>query len=163
MKLVRTLAAVIVLLALVGLSACKEQPQPAPAPPDTRAADEQAIRAHGSEWGKAVAAKDLEKTTSFYAADAWVFPPNMPIATTPEQRRQVWSQMLATPGLSLSFATTKVEVARSGDLAFETGTYELTTTDKKGKATTAKGKYVVAWKKQAGAWKAAADIWNPDQ
>ncbi len=66
--------------------------------------------------------------------------------------------------MTVSFATTQVEVARSGDIAYETGTYALTSTDKKGKATTSKGKYVVVWKKQPdGKWKAAADIWNPDQ
>ncbi len=150
------------LAALVALGACQQHPPPAP--PDTRAADEKAIRAEVAEWDKAAIAKDLDKTISFYAPDASIFPPNAPIATTPEQRRQLWSQLLSTPGMTVSFATTKVEVARSGDIAYETGTYQLTSTDKKGKTTTSKGKYVVVWKKQPdGKWKAAADIWNPDQ
>ena len=53
---------------------------------------------------------------------------------------------------------------RSGDIAYERGTFELTAKDKRGKPTTSKGKYVVVWKKQAdGFWKAVADIWNADQ
>jgi len=162
MKRQNVLAALAAFAALVALGACQQPPPPAP--PDTRAADEKAIRASVVEWDKAAIAKDLEKTISFYAPDATIFPPNAAIATTPEQRRQLWSQLLSTPGMTVSFATTKVEVARSGDIAYETGTYELTSTDKKGKATTSKGKYVVVWKKQPdGKWKAAADIWNPDQ
>ncbi len=152
------------LLALIGLAACTSEQKPAPAPPDTRAADEKEIRAAVAEWDKAAIAKDVEKTISFYTADASILPPGMPIASAPEQRRQVWSQLLNTPGASLSFATTKVEVARSSDIAYETGAYELTTTDKKGKSTASKGKYVVVWKKQPdGKWRAAADIWNGDQ
>ena len=150
-------------VALLALSvAC--QPAPPPAPPDTRAADEKAIRAAVAEWDKAAAAKDLEKTLSFYAPDAVLFPPGMPMLASAEKRREGWTQMMALPGFALSFTTTKVEVARSGDIAYETGTFEFTANDKKGKPSTEKGKYVVAWKKQAdGKWKAAADIWNADK
>ncbi|MGH9863540.1 MAG: YybH family protein, partial [Candidatus Acidiferrales bacterium] len=62
-----------------------------------------------------------------------------------------------------TFSSTKVEVARSGDIAYELGTFELTGNDAKGKPQTTKGKYVVVRKKQAGSWKAAADIFNADQ
>ena len=57
-----------------------------------------------------------------------------------------------------------MEVARSGDFGSETGGFELTASDKKGRPTMARGKYVVVWGKQAdGSWKAVADIWNTDQ
>ena len=56
------------------------------------------------------------------------------------------------------------EVARSADLAYEIGTFELTLADQTGKSAASRGKYVVAWKKQTnGQWKAAADIFNTDQ
>jgi len=42
---------------------------------------------------------------------------------------------------------TKVEVSRFGDLAYETGDYELTANDKKGKPYITKAKYVVVWGK----------------
>jgi ketosteroid isomerase-like protein len=44
-------------------------------------ADEQAIRALDVAWSHAAEAKDLDKTVSFYADDASILPPNMPIAT----------------------------------------------------------------------------------
>ena len=148
-------------LVLLFLSACTQQPPPQP---DTRAADEAAVRAASAEWSQATMAKDLEKCLSYYAAEASVFPPNAPVAAGNDARRQFWASMLNTPGLAVNWTTTRVEVARSGDLAYEAGTYEMTAADKKGQSQTQKGKYVAVWKKQAdGAWKAIADIFNADQ
>jgi ketosteroid isomerase-like protein len=58
--------------------------------------------------------------------------------------------MLALPGPGLSFSAARVEVARSGDLAWEEGTYEFATSDEKGKTTTEKATYVTVWQKTAG-------------
>jgi ketosteroid isomerase-like protein len=41
--------------------------------------------------------------------------------------------MLKDPNLTLSFAPTKVEVAKSGDVGYTEGTYSLTMTDSKTK------------------------------
>ena len=98
--------------ALIGCSAACSYQQKQPAP-DTRAADERAIRAAAAEWAKVAAAKDLEKTLSFYAEDASMFPPNAPIATGKDQRRQVWSQFMALPGYGLKLETTRVEASKS--------------------------------------------------
>ena len=46
--------------------------------------------------------------------------------------------MLALTGPGLSFSAARVEVARSGDLAWEQGTYEFSTKDKNAKTTTEK-------------------------
>ena len=148
------------LLLLVGFSfACQQKKQT-----DTRAADESAIRAAVGAWSQAAAAKDLEKSLSFYADDASVLPFNAPIATGRAQVRQFWSQLMSNPAYGLHFGSTKVEAARSGDLAYEVGTFDLTLGDPKGKTTTNHGKYVVVWKKQeSGEWKATADIFNTDQ
>ena len=131
------------------------------AQPDTREADERAIREAEIEWWKVAVAKDLERTVAFYADDASMFPPNAPMATGKEAIRAVWSQLLATPGFAVSGQTTKVEASRGGDLGYSIGTYELTTHDPTGKPVMDRGKYVVVWKKQAdGSWKAIADIFN---
>jgi ketosteroid isomerase-like protein len=124
---------------------------------------EQALRDADDAWSKAAASKDLDKTVSYYSADAVVLPPNAPIATTKEEIRKIWQDLLASPGLVISWKATKVEVAKSGDLAFVSGTYELTMNDTSGKPATDKGKYVEVWKKQAdGKWKCGTDTWNSD-
>jgi ketosteroid isomerase-like protein len=151
-------------LALV-LSSCGTTPQPAASAVDTRAQDEATIRAAAQDWGKAIVAKNLDQTLSYYAEDAWVNPQSAPIAKTPEERRAVWSAFFATPGLAdMEGETARVEVARSGDLAAEYGTFTMTLKDNKGKPATQTEKYIVTWKKHPdGQWKAAGDIWNADK
>jgi ketosteroid isomerase-like protein len=130
-------------------------------PADTKI--EQALRDLDAQWSAAAGAKDLDKTVSFYSDDAIVMPPNAPSATTKEAIRTVWKDLLASPGLTISWKTTKVEVAKSGDIAFLSGTYELTMNDASGKPVNDRGKYVEVWEKQAnGKWKCGADIWNSD-
>lgn len=68
--------------------------------------------------------------------------------------------MLADPALSLKFHATRVEIAKSGDMAFTQGSYSMTMTDPASKKSmTDKGSYVTIYKKQAdGSWKAVSDI-----
>src|SRR5262245_59225908 len=142
------------------LSACAQQSQaPPPEPPDTRAQDEAAIRAAVKDWSAAAAAKDPEKFAAFYADDAMVMLEGAPlISGKPAIVEALTPMMKADPNFALKFETTKVEVARSGDIAYETGTHEITTTNAKTKkASPVKGKYVVVWKKVGGTWKAAVD------
>ena len=145
------------------LSACGTQ-APAP-PPDTRAADEAAIRRAAEEWAKTIPAKDAAKFVSFYAPDAAVYPFDAPKITGAEDIRRYWTDFMGSPNfISGTVSPASIEAARSGDLAYETGTFELTTKDAKGKPATTVGKYVVVWKKQPdGQWKAVADIFNTDK
>ena len=130
---------------------------------DTKSAIEKALRDLDAQWSAAAGAKDLDKTVSFYSADAVVMPPNASAATTKEAIRSVWKEMLTSPGAAISWKATKVEVAKSGDLACVSGTYEETTIDASGKPVKDHGKYVEVWEKQAdGKWKCGADIWNSD-
>ena len=130
---------------------------------DTKSAIEKALRDLDAQWSAAAGAKDLDKTVSFYSDDAIVMPPNAPGATTKEAIRSIWKEVVASPGAALSWKATKVEVAKSGDLACVSGTYEQTTIDASGKPVTDRGKYVEVWEKQAdGKWKCGADIWNSD-
>ena len=131
-------------------------------PAETRAADERAIRNLDAQWSKSAAGRDLEDTVSYYTDDASLLPPNAPIATGKEAIRAVWDTLLA-PGTSVSWQPSKVEVARSGDLAYILGTIQLATKDPKGNPVNDRGKLVEVWKKQAGGnWKVVADIFNSD-
>jgi uncharacterized protein (TIGR02246 family) len=130
---------------------------------DSRVADEAAIREADAASLRAIAAKQVDATVSFYDEQASILMPNAPIVTGREQIRKAWEQMFAMPGFNFAPKTTKIEVARSGDLAYAQGTYEFSAADPKGRPVSDRGKYVVVWKKQTdGAWKAVADIWNSD-
>ena len=127
------------------------------------AADEQTIRDLDTKWSATAGAKDLDKMLSYYSDDAIVMPPNAAIATTKEAIRSIWKDLLASSGLVISWKATKVEVAKSGDMAYSSGTYELTMNDASGKPINDRGKYLAVWEKQAdGKWKCGADIWNSD-
>ncbi len=126
--------------------------------------DEQAIRKLDKEWSAAAQTKDVDKTVSFYSDDASALPFNAPIATGKDQIRQVWAHLTSLPGFALTFGPTKIEVAKSGDLAYDVGTFELKSNDAQGNVNTEVGKYVVVWKKQPDKqWKAIIDMFSTDK
>jgi uncharacterized protein (TIGR02246 family) len=119
---------------------------------------EQALRDLDAQWSAAAGAKDLEKTVSFYADDALVLPPNEPMVTSKDGIRNLWKGFLDSIS-DMSWKATRVEIAKSGDLAVLTGTYEMTMKD----GTKDRGKYCEVWEKKAkGKWKCGTDIWNSD-
>lgn len=136
---------------------CAQPQQKTSEAPDTRAADEAAIRTADADFVKAAAAKDLDKCMSLYEDDAVLFSAGSPAAVGKDNIRNVIQRMLAAP-MQLSVNVASVDVARSGDLAMDRGTVQAAVTDKKGKTTTQTSEYVLVWKKQAdGAWRIAAD------
>jgi ketosteroid isomerase-like protein len=148
---------VLLLLLVLGM-ACQTQTAA-----DTHAADEAALKNLDSEWSKAAGAKDVDKTVSYYAAAAVVMPPNIPSLTTKEAIRGLWQSMLTSPGFSGGWNATRVEVARSGELGYVSGTYEFTERDTGGQPMTDKGKYLEVWKKQTdGSWKCVIDMFSSD-
>lgn len=126
-------------------------------------ADEAAIRKIDVAWSHAAEAKDLDGAVAPYAADGSMLPFNAPIATGAVAIRQVWSSLMSKPGFYLSFASTKIVIAGSQDMAWEIGTFELKLNDPQGNPMAMPGKYVVTWKKLGGTWKVAADIFNTDK
>ncbi|HEX4001764.1 MAG TPA: SgcJ/EcaC family oxidoreductase [Candidatus Acidoferrales bacterium] len=144
------------------LAACS-QPPPV-AQPDTRAAGETAIRAADADFAKAAAAKDLGKCMALYMDDAVIFSPGTPAVIGKDNIRKFFEHMLAGPSLQFSFSNVTVDVARSGELAEDRGSIQVTTAGGNGKPVTQSSEYVLVWKKQAdGSWKVAADTSAPDK
>jgi len=140
------------------LVACKQPVAPPAEAPDTRATDESAIRGLSKEWTAAAQAKDSEKFLSYYAEDAVLMLEESPDFTGAPAIREAVTGMMQDPNFSLSFDTTSIAVARSGDLATELSTYTLTFTDPKTKQpATQKGMGLTVWKKVGGQWKVAVD------
>jgi uncharacterized protein (TIGR02246 family) len=153
---------VVAVFAALVLGGCAQAPPPAP--PDTRAADEKALRDDEAAWNKDWAAKDLDHIVSHYAEDASLEVPDVPILSKKDDMKAALKMVLDDPNWSISFAADKVEVAKGGDLAYMQGHYTVTETNTKTKKkVTEKGKYVTVYKKQAdGSWKAVQDINNED-
>lgn len=122
-------------------------------------ADEKAIRDIDKQWAAAAQKKNLEGAVAPYAESGSLLAPGAPIATGAKQIRDTWQHFLSDPNIeSVNFGPTKVEVSKSGDMAYDTGWTEIKT-----KSGTDKGKYVVVWRKVGGKWKAVADIFNSDK
>jgi uncharacterized protein (TIGR02246 family) len=154
-----TLGRTFVLVGAAALTACAQPPAAQPtAPPDSRAAEEAALRTVIGEWSASAQAKDAAKFVSFYAEDAVVMMENAPDINGMPAIREGIGGMMQDPNFALSFGPDKVVVARSGELAYETGTYSMTMTGGDKKPATQKGHYVAVWQKQAdGSWKAVVD------
>jgi ketosteroid isomerase-like protein len=125
--------------------------------------DEAAIRQTDAKWVQAAKSKRVDAWLAFYTDDAVVLPPNDAVANGRESARKSVAELLALPGLSISWKPTKVVVGRSGDIAYLIGTYSLSFKDAGGKPLTDQGKLLEIWEKQSdGTWKCSADTWNSD-
>jgi uncharacterized protein (TIGR02246 family) len=123
-------------------------------------ADVKAIQDSEAQWNQDYAAKDNDKIVAHYADDAILMVSGTPSSSGKDAIRTALEEMVADPALSLKFRATKVEVAKSGDVAYTQGTYIMTVTDPKTKQViNDHGSYVTTYRKQPdGTWKAVADI-----
>jgi ketosteroid isomerase-like protein len=155
MKAMTTGASCLCLAGVLFIFGCNSQP------PSNQAADEAAVRQTDDNWSKAAQSKKVDDWVAYYSDDAVVLPPNEAKTTGKDGIRKEIGALLGMPGLSLSWSPEKVEVSRSGDLAYTQGAYQLSGTDAKGKPMTDHGKTLEIWKKQAdGSWKCIADMWS---
>jgi uncharacterized protein (TIGR02246 family) len=139
------------------LAGCSAAP---PVPTVDVAAEEAKVRDAEATEMKNWAAKDVDKILTFYADDATLMTPGMPGMKGKDAIRSMLKTMTSDPNLKLDFSAQRVEISKSGDVAFSQGTYQMVMTDAKTKKpVTDKGSYVTGYKKQAdGSWKAVSDI-----
>jgi ketosteroid isomerase-like protein len=134
-----------------------------PAPEDQSAAAVEAVKAADAAWEKAFSSRDMNGSLDAVEADASVLPPNAPIATGHPAIKVLFLGFYQIPGLDLHWQATRAEAARSGELAYTSGTYVMKFNDPKGNPLTDKGKYATVWRKQAdGSWKVVLDVFNSD-
>jgi ketosteroid isomerase-like protein len=133
------------------------------ATPDTRAADEAALRSADENWAKAAQTKQVAAWIAFYADDAVVQPPNDKIEDNRQDITKSIGDLLELPALVIDWQPAKVETAGSGDLGYVRGTYTASFHNPKGETVNDRGKYLEVWRKQAdGNWKCIVDTWNSD-
>jgi len=150
------IASLIVSCAAVLSAACN-------ATPAAGDSDQAAIRAADMAWSKAVQSKQVDASLAFSADDAITLPPNEPMAKGKDAIRKLYEGMFATPGFTISWEASKVEVSKSNDLGYSMGAYEMAMNDPKGNPMKDHGKYLTVWRKQAdGSWKSIADMFNSD-
>lgn len=125
-------------------------------------AERAAIAAADSAWLAAAQAGDVDATLSFWTEDARVIPPGQPAHVGHEALREMLDESLGTPGFSVTWHTTDIVVAPSGDVAYSFGTNAFTVPNPDGGIDTLRGQGVVVWRKGTdGRWRSAVDIWTP--
>jgi uncharacterized protein (TIGR02246 family) len=130
-----------------------------PARAQSHDADVKALKENEAQWNHDFAARDLDKIVAHYADDGVLIVCGALPSSGKDAIRQAFTGMVADPAFSLKFQASKVEVAKSGDLAFTQGAYTLTLTEPATKKSIQDhGSYVTTYRKQGGMWKAVADV-----
>ena len=143
-------AAVLVLLA----SGCQKE---AKADPEAAKA---AIKADEKTWNAEFKARNSEGLMAHYADDAFFVAPGVKGTDGSTAIRQVYANASTDPAFAVSFASDKIDVSNSGDMAYARGHFSEKYTDPKTrKVMTDSGSYLTVYKKQPdGSWKASEDF-----
>jgi ketosteroid isomerase-like protein len=140
--------------ALVGLCAASASAR-------DMAAERATLMRLDKEWAAAAAARDLEKTLSYWGDNARVFPPGQPVVIGKDALRKFVTESFAVPGFAIQWETAYFVVNDAGDMAYGVGTNSVSFDGPGGTPTVDKGRAVSIWKKGAdGAWKCVIDMWN---
>jgi len=127
------------------------------------AAERDAILATDKPWQEAIAAKDVDRTVSFWADDAVVLPPGQSSLAGKDAIRGFVTEAFKMPGFGLRWETTSVDVAPRGDLAYALARTTTTVSGPDGKPLSLRGKAATVWRKGPdGRWRCVVDIWNDE-
>ncbi len=125
-------------------------------PPVTNVAlERQQIRESAAGVAGAESARDLERVLSYYTDDVVAQAEGATATVGKPALRRHYQALFGSSFLELAASTTDVEVAASGDLAWEQGVKRLTRRGGSGPVLEV-GKYLAVWRKAAGEWKIAA-------
>lgn len=124
------------------------------------AAVKNAIKTDEKKWNDQFKAQDQEGIVSHYANDAYFAGAGVKPVDGSTAIREAYAKALADPIFTVSFASDKIDVASSGDMAYSRGHFTEKYTDPKtNKAMTDSGSYLTVYKKQSdGSWKAVEDF-----
>lgn len=138
----------------LAVSGC--QKQATAADPD---AVKNAIKADEKKWNEEFKAKDTEKLVGHYSDDAYFVAPGVN-ADGLTRIRKAYADAMTDPAFTLNFASDKIDVSASADMAYARGHFSEKYTDPKtSKVMTGSGTYVTVYKKQQdGSWKAVEDF-----
>ena len=110
------------------------------------------------QWAAAAKAGDVERLTSFWTEDAINFFPGAPPARGKEAIRELVRRNRERPQFSLTWQPECAVVARSADLGYTFGPFQLSALDAQGHPIQRQGHYVCIWKKQSDdSWKCAVE------
>ena len=145
-----------VLALLAGAAGCA-----GPAAPDLAKAEAD-IRAADGQWLEAAKAHDVERTVSYWSDDATLLVPGSPPIVGKEALRKFVSDSFAVPDFSITWVMDRTQLAQGGDMAYATGTNQITLTTPEGQHVVQHNNALEVWRRQAdGSWKCVVDVASP--
>jgi ketosteroid isomerase-like protein len=118
-----------------------------------------AIKAAEKAWGEAALARDWEKASMFYTADAIILPPN---AAAIEGRENIRKHFGTFPPLS-KLDISVLETRGEGHLAYVRGAYTMTVPQDKSAPITETGKFIeIRLRQPNGEWLISRDMYSSD-
>jgi len=134
----------------LALAACAAS---APAPDLSAEAD--AVRALSMRWLDLERSRDAAGVAALFATDGIIFrPQNEPVVGVAAIQEYMAAEYANNPTGTVEWTTDRVEVAASGDLASEYGTYSESSESGAGDH----GRFLTVYRKVNGEWKVAADM-----
>lgn len=152
----------LTLLTLLASLGCAAASSSSGAPSRIDPAVERGLRERSDAFQSTESTLDAPKAAAFWAADAVVQPAGAPAIVGWPAIEGLYRQFFTTMGVKeLKGTTTHIELARSGDLAYETGTNRIVIRTPNGDLLDI-GKYLLVWKKIDGQWFVAALSFTSD-
>ena len=111
-------------------------------------------------WVQDLRTKQLEPILDFYSSDAAFLLPNGERITGDAALRGLFQNIMAAFDSDLTLHSKNLET--SGDLAYDSGDFEETLTNRaNGSKIASKGSYIIIFKRQAnGSWKIVQHVWT---
>jgi uncharacterized protein (TIGR02246 family) len=123
--------------------------------------EERRIRELEATWRAALSAKDTAAIARYYADSGHYLPQRSDGYLGRDAIGNRWAGEINGGDFTLEREPSTIEVALSGDMAYEVGTYKVAwNKPDRGESGRGAGNYVTVWKKVAREWKIAAYIWN---
>lgn len=118
-----------------------------------------AVRVAADAWARAAVERDAAAMAEYFAEDAFVMYPQPQPTVGRAANHAAWAVVFAQPGARHPVTSDSVVVAASGDLAYVTGRWHLSTPaagERPG--TEAGGRYLAVWRPvgPGGAWQIVA-------
>jgi uncharacterized protein (TIGR02246 family) len=146
---------IVVLVLLPVIAGCAAAPQV------DVTAEVEAIRARSAGLVAAEVAQDAALSTSFYAPDAISQPAGSPQLQGRDAIHELYGHFFSGMLKDFEGITTHIDVAASGDLAWEYGSNHMVLNGPDGDLLDV-GKYLAVWKKMDGEWYIAALSFSSD-
>jgi len=102
---------------------------------------------------------NIDDVMKYVGEEGVLIPPNSPIIDGAKAIREAVKEMVKTKVVSMSGGVTRLEVAKSGDLAYDIGRFRIVNQGSEGPIKE-EGYFVTLYKKIDGQWKFMGQIWN---